>query len=109
MNRQEQGRDQVTASLSTRIRSLCSMSSPDARPSAPNCASNDEASRPRKIAAWLIRGAGFLLGAALVSFYLLIVWWSPPDTSNPRAAFNCYVTGPLLLFFGPMLLTGWTA
>jgi len=63
------------------------------------------------MAAWLIRGAGFLLGVVLVSLYVLIVWDSPPDMSNasPRSAFNFYVTGPLLLFSGPMLLAGWIA
>jgi len=87
------------------------MTSPHADPSASDCTSGDQPSRPRKIAAWLIRGAGFLLGAALVSFYLLIVWEAPPDMSDasPRSLFNFYVTGPVLLFFGPMLLAGWIA
>jgi hypothetical protein len=81
-------------------------------PSAPKCASGPgEVSRPRKIAAWLIRGAGFLLGAALASIYLLMAWDSPPDMSNagPRTVLNFYLTGPLLLFSGPMFLAGWIA
>jgi hypothetical protein len=59
----------------------------------------------------LIRGAGFLLGAALASIYLFMAWDSPPDMSNvrPRAVFNFYLTGPLLLFCGPMFLAGWIA
>ena len=87
------------------------MIDPHPDPSPANCASRDEASQPRKIAAWLIRGAGLLLGAALLSFYLLIVWDSAPDMSNasPRSVFNFYVTGPVLLFSGPMLLAGWIA
>ena len=79
---------------------------------APKCASGlDDVSKPRKIVAWSIRSAGFLLGTALVSFYLFMAWDSPPDMSNarPRAIFNFYVTGPLLLFCGPMLLAGWVA
>jgi hypothetical protein len=80
-----------------------------AHPSAANSVSSEQVSRPRKIAAWSIRGAGLLLGAILVSLYLLIVWEAPPDMSNasPRAVFNFYVTGPLLLFSGPMFLAGW--
>jgi hypothetical protein len=87
------------------------MSSPHNQSSASDCASRNQASRPRKVAAWLIRGAGLLLGVAMVSFYVLIVWESPPDMSNasPRSVFNFYVTGPLLLFFGPILLAGWIA
>jgi hypothetical protein len=87
------------------------MISPHAHPSAAKSASENQLSRLRKVAAWLIRGAGLLLGVALVSFYVLIVWESPPDMSNasPRSVFNFYVTGPLLLFFGPMLLAGWIA
>ena len=92
-------------------RALCTMMSRSAHPSAANSVSSDQVSRPRKIAAWLIRGAGFLLGVVLVSLYVFIVWDSPPDMSNasPRTAFNFYVTGPLLLFSGPMLLAGWIA
>ena len=87
------------------------MSSPRNPSPASDLAPSNHASPPRKIVAWLIRGAGFLLGAALVSFYLLIVWEAPPDTSDasPRSVFNLYVTGPVLLFFGPMLLAGWVA
>ena len=93
----------------------CSMISPRpdvAHQPAPKCASGlDDVSKPRKIVAWSIRSAGFLLGTALVSFYLFMAWDSPPDMSNarPRAIFNFYVTGPLLLFCGPMLLAGWVA
>jgi hypothetical protein len=70
-----------------------------------------QVSRPRKIAAWLIRGAGLLLGAALASIYLFMAWDSSPDMSNarPRAVFNFYLIGPLLLFCGPMFLAGWIA
>jgi hypothetical protein len=37
-------------------------------------------------AAGLVRGVGFLLGAALVSIYLFMAWDSPPDMSNGRPA-----------------------
>ena len=110
MNRQEQGRDKPKLS-SARIGALCYVMSPPACPSAANSVSSDQVSRPRKIAAGLIRGAGVLLGVVLVSLYLIIVWGAPPDMSNasPRTAFNFYVTGPLLLFCGPMFLFGWIA
>jgi hypothetical protein len=88
------------------------MISPRSDPSAPKYASGrDQASRQRKIAAWLVRSVGFLPGAAFVSIYLLIAWDSPPDMSNarPRTVFNFYLTGPLLLFCGPMFLAGWIA
>jgi hypothetical protein len=81
-------------------------------PSAPNRASgSDEVSSLRKIAAWLIRGAGFLLGAALASIYLFLAWDLPPDMSNarPRAVLFFYLVGPLLLWCGPMFLAGWIA
>jgi hypothetical protein len=83
-------------------------SRPDAsNPFVPNCASApDEVSLPRKIAAWSIRGAGFLLGAALVSIYLFTAWEAPSDMSHTHFR---YLTGPLLLFCGPMLLAGWIA
>jgi hypothetical protein len=90
--------------------SLCPMISPRPHTSAPKGASGrDQVSMPLKIAAWLVRGAGFLVGAA--SVYLFMAWDSPPDMSNarPRTAFNFYLTGPLLLFCGPMLLAGWIA
>jgi hypothetical protein len=59
----------------------------------------------------LIRGAGFLLGAALTSIYLFMAWDLPPDMSNvgSRTVLNFYLTGPLLLFCGPMFLAGWIA
>jgi hypothetical protein len=86
---------------------------PDARhPSAPTIApAPDRVSDLRKTAAWSIRGAGFLLGAALASIYLIMAWDFPPDMSNMhfRAAFNFYLTLPALLFCGPMLLAGWIA
>jgi hypothetical protein len=86
---------------------------PDARhPSAPTCASGpDQVSSLRKITAWLIRGAGFLLGAALASIYLFMAWEAPPDLSHAhyRAALNFYLTLPLLLFCGPVYLAGWIA
>src|SRR6516165_4898131 len=88
------------------------MIGPRSHPSAPKCASGrDQVSRQRKIAAWLVRGVGFLVGAAFVSIYLLMAWDSPPEMSNarPRTMFNFYVTGPLLLFCGPMFLAGWIA
>jgi MFS family permease len=80
--------------------------------SAPNRASGpDEVSRLRKIVAWSIRGAGFLLGAALASIYLFLAWELPPDMSNarPRAVLFFYLVGPLLLLCGPMFLAGWIA
>jgi len=63
-------------------------------------------SSPRKIAAWSIRATGFLLGAGFSSIYLLMAWVLPPDMSHahPRTMLNFYLTGPLLLFFGPILL-----
>lgn len=86
---------------------------PDAaHPPASKCVSEPaDVSRPRKIMAWSIRGAGFLLGAALASLYLFMAWDSPPDMSDarPRTVLNFYLTGPLLLFCGPMLLAGWIA
>src|ERR1700728_680953 len=75
--------------------------------SVPNCASTpDDVSLPRKIVAWSIRGAGFLLGTALIAIYLFTVWKSAPDISHTHFR---YLTGPLLLFCGPMLLAGWIA
>ena len=60
----------------------------------------------RKIAALLIRSAGFLFGAALVAFYALVMWVSPPDFSHarPGAAVGMYVGLPLLFLFGPFWL-----
>lgn len=71
----------------------------------------DRVSEPRKIAARLIRATGLLLGSALTAIHLLIAWIAPPDMSHasPRSVFNFYLTGPLLLFFGPMFLAGWIA
>jgi hypothetical protein len=80
--------------------------------SAPNGVSGpDQVSDFRKISAWLIRGAGFLLGAVLASIYLILAWDFPPDMSNarPRAVFGFYLVLPLLLFCGPMFLAGWIA
>ena len=83
-----------------------------ADPSPANVTSEpDRVSEPRKVAARLIRATGLLLGAALTAIFLLIAWLAPPDMSHasPRSVFNFYLTGPLLLFFGPILLAGWIA
>lgn len=83
-----------------------------ADPSPPNVTSEPEpVSEPRKVAARLVRATGLLLGAALTAMSLLIAWLAPPDMSHasPRSVFNFYVSGPLLLFFGPILLAGWLA
>jgi hypothetical protein len=71
----------------------------------------DQASRSRKIAALLIRSSGFLLGATFASIYLFLAWESPPDMSHAplRTPLNFYLTGPILLFGGPVLLADWIA
>jgi len=40
-----------------------------------------------------------------------MAWDTPPDMSQAplRNAFNFYLTGPVLLFGGPILLAGWIA
>lgn len=60
----------------------------------------------RKIVALLIRCLGFLLGAALAGFYVLVMWVSPPDFSHarPGAAVGMYIGLPLLFLFGPFWL-----
>ena len=88
------------------------MMTPRPHPSVAERASgSDQVSRPRRLAARSIRGAGFLLGAALASLYLIMAWDAPPDMSQAplRNAFNFYLTGPVLLFGGPILLAGWIA
>lgn len=88
------------------------MNMPPADPSPAHFVSKpDRVSRPRKVTARLIRATGLLLGAALTLTYWFIAWVLPPDMSHasPRSALNFYLTGPLLLFCGPLLFAGWIA
>lgn len=68
-------------------------------------------STPRAVAARPVRATGLLFGAALTAIDLLIAWVAPPDMSNAnlRSVLNFYLTGPLLLFIGPIFLAAWLA
>jgi hypothetical protein len=74
-----------------------------------------EISEPRKIAAWLIRAIGCLIGAAALSLYVFLMWTSPPDWQHMssgqvlRGLIPAYVFGPLALLVGPFWLADWIA
>jgi hypothetical protein len=74
-----------------------------------------ERSEPWKIAAWLIRAIGFLIGAAALSLYVFLMWASPPDWQHMssgqvlRGLIPAYVFGPLALLIGPFWLADWIA
>jgi hypothetical protein len=63
--------------------------------------------KARKIVALLIRTGGFLLGAAVASLYVFLMWSAPPDLSNVHrlgTVIGLFLVTPILLFFGPFWL-----
>lgn len=73
-----------------------------------------EISTGRKVAAWLIRALGLIVGVTAASLYGYLIWTMPPDMSlrQPiRWAIALFFLVPLLLLFGPYWLAdriaGW--
>jgi len=74
-----------------------------------------ELSEPRRIAAWLIRAIGFLIGAAALSLYVFLMWTSPPDWQHMssgqvlRGLIPTFIFVPLAILIGPFWLADWIA
>ena len=69
--------------------------------------------RWRTAAAWVIRGAGIALGAALAGIYLALLWDAPPQIDWPharlRSVAGLYLVTPALLFGGSVWIFGFIA
>jgi hypothetical protein len=74
-----------------------------------------EISEPRRIASWLIRAIGFLIGAAALSLYVFLMWTLPPDWQHMssgqvvRGLIPTFIFVPLAILIGPFWLANWIA